>query len=149
MYSSLKRSPFRKQSKPMKRTTFKRRIRLDAEKNTLPSLLRKRRSGRTVLKANKPLKRKRTNPAALKWSREVLKRDNYRCQWPGGCSSGDARIDPHHIAERGLRPDLRYVVQNGIALCRTHHNWLPLHRAEAIRMGLLSDETYEKARKAA
>lgn len=84
---------------------------------------------------------------SFKWSREVLKRDDYRCQWPGGCSTGDARIDPHHIAERSLRPDLRHVVENGITLCRTHHNWLPLHRAEAIRIGLLGDETYEKAAK--
>lgn len=42
----------------IQRTRFKRRIRLDADHPTLPNLLRKRRSARTVLKAGKPLKRK-------------------------------------------------------------------------------------------
>jgi len=46
-----------------------------------------------------------------------------------------------------LRPDLKYDTSNMIALCRTHHQWLPLNRAEAISMGLLSDETYEAAQK--
>lgn len=56
-------------------------------------------------------------------------------------------LDPHHIAERSLRPDLKYDVSNGITLCRRHHDWLPLHRREAVSMGLISEETYEKAAK--
>jgi predicted restriction endonuclease len=81
------------------------------------------------------------------WARKVLERDGYKCQWPEGCQTRDNRIDPHHIAERSLRPDLKYVVSNGKALCRTHHDWVPLHRQEAIAMGLLSEESYEAARK--
>lgn len=85
--------------------------------------------------------------ALAKWSRDVRKRDGNQCQWPAGCTTGDTRIDAHHIAERSLRPDLKLSVENGIALCRTHHDWLPLNRSAAIAMGLLSDETYEAARK--
>lgn len=82
------------------------------------------------------------------WALQVFERDGYRCQWPGGCKSGDSRLDPHHVAERSQRPDLKYDVSNGVTLCRTHHDWLPLHRQEAIQMGLLSDITYEAAMKA-
>lgn len=142
----MKRTQFKNRGKRLARTEFKRRIRLDADNPTLPSLLRKRRSGRTVLKADQPLRRKR-NPEARKWSREVLKRDNYRCQWPGGCTTGDARIDPHHKAKRSQRPDLRYSVDTGIALCRTHHQWIDTHHDQAVAMNLLDLESYELAAK--
>lgn len=92
--------------------------------------------------------RAKPDPLMAAWSREVLERGGGRCQWPAGCRTDDDRIDLHHIAERSLRPDLKYDPANGIALCRTHHNWLPLHRAEAVRLGLLSEETYEAAAKA-
>lgn len=100
----------------------------------------------------KPMKRSRMKPGKQSaedraWSRAVLKRDGHRCQWPGGCKTRDTRIDPHHRAERSQRPDLKYDVAVGIALCRTHHDWIPLHRAEAIEMGLLWTETYEAAQK--
>lgn len=131
----------------LKRTGFKKRVHVDAAQNAQLSQSRKAvlRTG-CSLKASRPLRAKR-DPLMQAWAREVLTRDGNRCQWPAGCSTGDTQIDPHHIAERSLRPDLRYVVANGKALCRTHHDWLPLHRAEAIAMGLLSDETYEKAQK--
>jgi hypothetical protein len=78
---------------------------------------------------------------------DVLKRDEGLCQWPGGCTTGDARIDAHHLAERSQRPDLKLSAENCKAICRTHHDWIPLHRAKAIEMGLLNPETYEKAMK--
>lgn len=103
----------------------------------------------TPLRAARPRTRLKSKPdrKMAAWSKAVLERDGNRCQWPGGCTTGDTRIDPHHIAERSLRPDLKYELSNAIALCRTHHDWLPLNRAEAIKMGLLGDETYEKAAK--
>lgn len=76
---------------------------------------------------------------------EVLRRDNNRCQWPGGCKTGDTRIDVHHLAERSQRPDLKLSPENCKAICRTHHDWIPLHRAKAVEMGLLNPETYEAA----
>ena len=78
---------------------------------------------------------------------EVLKRDNNRCQWPEGCTTGDTRIDVHHLAERSQRPDLKLSANNCKAICRTHHDWIPLHREESIKMGLLNPETYEAAQK--
>lgn len=91
--------------------------------------------------------KQRRNARDTAWSKAVLERDGHRCQWLGGCHTGDDRIDPHHKAERSQRPDLKYDISIGIALCRTHHDWIPLHRAEAIAMGLLLEETYEKAMK--
>jgi hypothetical protein len=148
--SYIARKPYqRRNSVPIRRSPFKTKLKVNEEKNSLPSLdrdnARLRRSGR--LKASQSRLRARPNPLMAEWTRKVLKRDGTRCQWPNGCATGDTRIDAHHIAERSLRPDLRLVIANGIALCRTHHNWLPLHRAEAVSMGLLSDETYEAAMK--
>lgn len=98
------------------------------------------------LKRGNALKAKRDAKLAA-WSKAVRERDGNRCQWPGGCLTGDTRIDAHHIAERSLRPDLRYSPENGIALCRTHHDWIPLNREAAIAMNLLSTETYEASHK--
>lgn len=81
-------------------------------------------------------------------ARQCKERDGYKCQWPGGCQTGDARLDAHHIAERSLRPDLKFELTNLVTMCRTHHDWIPLHRQEATQMGLLSGETYEAAMKA-
>lgn len=89
---------------------------------------------------------KRARMAEL--ARAVFERDGYKCQWPGGCQTGDTRLDPHHIAERSQRPDLKLEPSNLITICRTHHDWIPLHRQEAIQIGLLSEETYEMAMKA-
>lgn len=97
-------------------------------------------------RAGKALRAKPDRKLAA-WSRKVRERDGNQCQWPGGCGTGDTRIDAHHIAERSLRPDLRYSVPNGICLCRTHHDFLPLHREAAIALKLISTETYEAARK--
>lgn len=118
----------RAKHKPMARTAMKKR-------------------GRLTNKPKKRLRLKRKKDRDIEWSRRVKERDGWECQWPGGCTTDDKRIDAHHMAERSQRPDLKYVVSNGISLCRTHHDWIPLHRQEAIAMGLLSEETYEAARK--
>jgi len=99
----------------------------------------------STTKTRKPLKTK-PDPKLIAWSKKIRERDEHTCQWPklGGCRTCDTRIEAHHIAERSLRPDLKYVLENGISLCHTHHMWLPLHRQEAIAMKLLSEETYEK-----
>jgi hypothetical protein len=129
----------------------------------------------SLSKGRKPMKRgtkqlrAKPDPKMAAWKLAVLERDECKCQWPGlsyedvllipagtiidprfivsPCSTGDTRIDAHHIAERSLRPDLKYDVANGIALCRSHHYWLPLNRAIAVKLGLLSDATYEAAMK--
>lgn len=87
----------------------------------------------------------KTDPKAQAWSQLVKIRDRNSCQWPTGCKTGDMRIDPHHIAKKSQRTDLRYVVANGICLCRTHHNWTDDNPGEAVKMGLLSTRSRELA----
>lgn len=150
MYSSLKRSPFLcKQSKPMKRTTFKKRIRLDAAKNSIGYGLGKRRSARTVLRATKPLKRKHRSKVETEWIAKVRERDNFTCRWPG-CGYYSKSIHAHHIHTRAQRPDLKREVENGACLCTFHHD--RLHhtvrgRQEARALGLLGTNSYEAAMK--
>ena len=86
------------------------------------------------------------DPELRAWSKRIRERDKV-CQELGGCKTGDTRLDAHHIAPRGRRPDLRYTDSNGILLCRTRHQWIDTHQEEAIAIGLLSDESYELAMK--
>lgn len=109
---------------------------------------------RTALNA-KPRRRLQSKPSPelLAWGREVRKRDNYTCQWvncefchnvPKG-----ATMDPHHIAERSLRPDLRLILANGTVVCRRRHDFIHSEegRDEAITRGFLSLRTRELAAK--
>lgn len=83
------------------------------------------------------------------WSKAVRERDGNICQWPGGCQTGDTRIDVHHIAKRSQRPDLKYDPSNLICICRTHHDWTDDNHDAAVAMGLLNTESREMARKLA
>jgi hypothetical protein len=88
---------------------------------------------------------------AKRFKREVRERDNYTCRWPG-CNYSSRSIHAHHINERSQRPDLRYDIKNGAAICPQHHDGLHhtvAGREEARRLGLLGGESYEKAQKAA
>jgi len=85
------------------------------------------------------------------WSRKVRERDSNQCviaqaaaTFLGPCQGV---IDPHHVMPRGRRPDKKYDVDNGICLCRVHHDWVHDHPIHAETLGLLSTETYEAARK--
>ncbi len=104
--------------------------------------------------------KQKTDPKLAAWSKAVRERDGGKCQWPErpvekilsfdspwqfGCVTRDRRIDPHHIAPKGRRPDLKYDVNNGICLCRTHHDWVHANPFEAEKLGLLSTESYELA----
>jgi len=100
------------------------------------------RRGKVGLRAKPDLKLR-------EWSRKVKERDGNQCQWPGGCQTGDTRIDPHHKAKRSQRRDLKYELSNGVSLCRSHHLWTDDHHDEAVAMGLLNTESRELARKEA
>jgi len=50
----------------------------------------------------------------------VKKRDGNKCQMPN-CTSGKA-IKVHHIIRWADAPSLRFVVSNGICLCRKCHD---------------------------
>lgn len=113
----------------MRRSGFKRK----------PDHVQLRRS-RAALKAGKK------SSAEKVWQRTVRERDNYTCR---RCGKYDKYIHAHHIAPRSRRPDLRLDPDNGICLDTPCHMWVHDHPIEATEQGLLSDETYEKARRAA
>lgn len=131
---------------------------MSLQPKTYEAALARRKQGKRSQLKRKGLRAKH-DPKMAAWSKAVLDRDGHQCQAFRFKASAHGvfgfdnisccdRIDPHHIAERSLRPDLKYDVDNGIALCRWHHDWVPMHRADAIKLGLLSDETYEAAQKA-
>lgn len=91
---------------------------------------------------------KATRARGAAWATAVKERDKNQCQWPGGCKSGDFRLDAHHKAKRSQRPDLKFDIDNGITLCRIHHDWTDANHDEAVRKGLLNTESYEIAHKA-
>jgi hypothetical protein len=51
------------------------------------------------------------------WSRIVVVRDNHTCQVCGKTE----RLEAHHQWPQGVYPAFRYVVQNGVTLCRSCH----------------------------
>lgn len=84
------------------------------------------------------------------WSRRVKRRDGFICQWAGCEFCGNhegARLDAHHKALRSARPDLCYVDENAITICRQRHSWIHSEqgRAEAIERGFLSLRSRELA----
>ena len=55
------------------------------------------------------------------WQRTVMKRDGYFCQYPG-CTS--VASEAHHIIHKGGgKFSVRWLLDNGISLCREHHTW--------------------------
>lgn len=60
------------------------------------------------------------DPQYKKWRKAVAKRDGFACQWPGcGCNQ---RLRFHHIRRWADFPNLRFELDNGITLCKYHHD---------------------------
>lgn len=78
------------------------------------------------------------------WRKAVLKRDEGTCQ-----NCGRPGHHAHHIATRKRRPDLKYEVSNGLTTCFDCHTWIHDNPKAATEQGFLSDESYEKAKRAA
>lgn len=60
------------------------------------------------------------DPVYKDWRKKVYTRDNHQCQWPG-CNQ-KKRLNAHHIKSWAQYPGLRFDVNNGITLCRLHHD---------------------------
>lgn len=63
------------------------------------------------------------------WMRTVKNRDYWKCRMGNEDCSG--RLEAHHILPWSQHQELRYEVNNGIALCRYHH---PRKREEEKRL---------------
>lgn len=68
---------------------------------------------------NKKTEDGRLSLRAKAWRKEVLERDYYTCQ---ECSVTGRKMHAHHIKSWNRYPDLRFNLDNGIALCHTCHS---------------------------
>ena len=73
-----------------------------------------------VQKKKRPAARNYDDPLYKNWRKQVFVRDGYKCQWPG-CTCGK-RINAHHILKWADYPGMRFVLMNGITLCKKHHD---------------------------
>jgi len=62
------------------------------------------------------------DPKYIQWRKDVYKRDGFKCQWPN-CNQ-NRKLNAHHIKNWANFPGLRFVVDNGITLCRYHHDMI-------------------------
>ena len=53
-----------------------------------------------------------------RWRDDVIKRDDYTCR---ECGDSLCELHAHHIKEFARFPELRYVLSNGITLCKACH----------------------------
>lgn len=61
----------------------------------------------------------RRTTAHLEWSKLVKERDNWKCKLENGECVG--RLEAHHIIPWGENKELRFIISNGITLCKYHH----------------------------
>lgn len=54
---------------------------------------------------------------ARHWKKECIIRDDYTCQI---CGSSE-KLQVHHIESARYNPELRYIVSNGVTLCKKCH----------------------------
>src|SRR3990167_7100872 len=72
------------------------------------------------------VKRQERNDVAYKeWRKNVWIRDCYKCRLAN--TNCEGKITAHHIFNWSEFLELRYIINNGITLCRAHH---PRKRAE-------------------
>ena len=61
-----------------------------------------------------------SDPEYKKWREAIRKRDHSKCKWPN-CNSSK-KIHAHHVMPWSAFPSLRYDINNGICLCKIHHD---------------------------
>ena len=72
------------------------------------------------------------DPRYKAWRQQVLKRDKRCCRFPG-CKSR-RRLQTHHIKTWEYYPSLRFMVENGITLCKVCHERIKGHEDSYIQM---------------
>ena len=60
------------------------------------------------------------DPQYKKWRKGVYTRDKFKCRWPN-CTF-KRKLNAHHIKTWAEYPGLRYEINNGITLCKYHHD---------------------------
>lgn len=55
------------------------------------------------------------------WIKNIFSRDKHKCQWPG-CQTPHKKLNAHHIKKWSDYPGLRFHLDNGITLCKKHHD---------------------------
>lgn len=88
-------------------------------------------------------KRDYNDPIYKSWRVAVFKRDGFKCQFPG-CKC-KTKLNAHHIIRWADAPTMRFVVTNGITLCRSHHKMIEGH--ENSYMQLFNSIVEEKRKK--
>lgn len=68
------------------------------------------------------MQRNYKDPLYKKWRLDVYKRDKFTCKWPG-CNKSN-KLNAHHIKTWAHYPGFRFDVNNGITLCKQHHDMI-------------------------
>jgi hypothetical protein len=85
------------------------------------------------------MKRNYNDPIYKNWRKSVYSRDKWRCRWPG-CNA-TKYLNAHHIKTWANFPGLRYELNNGITLCKRHHQMITGSESyyEAVLMKLAAE----------
>lgn len=59
------------------------------------------------------------DPKYIFWAKKVKQRDRFTCQL---CGDANAYLHSHHLMSWDRFIELRFEVENGITLCKKHHN---------------------------
>jgi hypothetical protein len=76
---------------------------------------------------------------ARQWAKAVKDRDRFTCR---PCGAMDRRLVSHHLYDYATHPELRYVLDNGLCLCRDCHD--AFHTWNGSRVKPCTAEAYEQ-----